>query len=89
MTEGVPQFIQTIIILSVGGALIWILSLVAGVQRVFHEHKDFTETMASGSRDPKAKMETFKQRRTLSRNRATFIVIAILIVILLWLHQDH
>lgn len=87
MTDGVPQFMQTIIVLSVGGVLIWLLSFVAGIQKVFHEHNDFTETMASGSRDPKAKMETFKQKRILSRNKATFIVIAILVILLLWLHR--
>lgn len=86
MTEGVPQFIQTIIILSVGGALIWVLSLVAGIQKVFHEHKDFTETMASGSRDPKAKMETYKQKRQINRLIAA-VIAAVLLSLFLWLHD--
>jgi len=89
MTDGVPQFMQTIIVLSVGGVLIWLFSFVARFMTLIHDRSDYAETMASGSRDPKAKMETLKQKRQINRLVAVCIATGILTLILLWLHQDR
>ena len=85
----IDKAIQDLGIIVIGALVLGLFHIISKFQRLYHDHHDYKSTMASGSRDAKAKMETFKQRRELNRNRATFIVIAILIVILLWLHQDH
>lgn len=80
----IAYILQTFVIFAVGAAILYVFHRVGNVLRTFEDHHDYQSTIASGSRDPRTKMESLKQQRELNRNRATFVVVAILIILLLW-----
>jgi hypothetical protein len=83
----VDYTVQSIVILTVGGVLIWLGSFLAKFQRLYHDHHDYANTIASGSRDPKTKLHEIQQSRSLGRWRAAAIATAILVIILLCLSK--
>lgn len=73
----------------ISGAIITIAGLYAIFYGLFrlhmvitrNEHRnDASKVIASGSRDPKAKLQTYEQQRLLERVMATAIVVVILLI---------
>lgn len=88
MTEGVPQFIQVIVILSCGSVIFWLFSFVSKVIGLVNKQKDYADTMASKSRDPEAMLTTLQQKRQIKRLKAA-IIATIILALALWLHSER
>lgn len=81
----IDKAIQNLGIILAGGLVLGLFYGISKLQRLYHDHHDYRSTMASGSRDPKAKMHEIQQARTLTRWQAAAIATVVIAIILLCL----